>query len=131
LLVQSPGSAIAVDDHRLAVTIVIAVPMIVAWAHDNRFATVTIAVFPLADHFAVAITVAMTIANGDANARRANTDTDFFRTRRHCNGNPGHRDGSHYDMLDHRLLLLDEIISDASREFVNCSIARISIVRDA
>jgi hypothetical protein len=99
----------------------------VARADDNRFATIVVMVFPLADHFTVAI--AMTVTDGNANTRGANTDPDFFRTGRHRNGNRGNCDGSHYHMLDHRLLLLDEIISDSIRGNVGGSVVKTPIMR--
>jgi hypothetical protein len=73
----------------------------------------------------------MAVTDGNANTRGANTDPDFFRTGRHRNRNPSHRDGSHYHMLDHRLLLLDETISDAIRGTVNGSIAKTQSCDDA
>jgi hypothetical protein len=108
--------AIAVDNNRLAVTIIVAVP-IMPWAYDNRL----IAVFALTDHFTVTIAVTVTVTGTNGDAHRANTNTDFFRTRRHRNRNRGHCDGSHYHMLDHRLLLLDSVIGNSIRENVNRS----------
>ena len=51
--------------------------------HDGLVA-IAIAVLTLADHFTVAIAVAMAGTDGHADARRTNADanTDFFRTRR-------------------------------------------------
>jgi hypothetical protein len=99
---QTPKLLTFALDDDLAVTIVIAV--VVATSPDHN-GIVTVAIFTLADHFTVPIAIAMTATHGDANAGGANTDTDFFRTRRHCNGNAGQRDGSYYKTLDHRMLL--------------------------
>jgi hypothetical protein len=95
---------VAIDDDRLAVTIQIAIMVATSLDHDSL---VAIAVFTLADHFTVAVAVAMTAANGNAYAGRTNTNahSDVFRTSRHHNRNSSHRDGSHYKTLDHRLLL--------------------------
>jgi hypothetical protein len=98
---QTAKLTFALDDD-LAVTIVIAV--VVSTSPDYN-GIVTVAIFTLADHFTVAIAVAMTATHGYADAGGTHTDTDLFRTRRHRNGNAGQRDGSYYKTLDHRMLL--------------------------
>jgi hypothetical protein len=80
------------------VTIVIAVVIAVSTDHHGIVAIPRLA---LANHFTVAI--AMTVADGNANTRRANSNADFFRARRHRNRYSGYRDGSHYKTLDHRI----------------------------
>jgi hypothetical protein len=72
--------------------------------HDSL---VAIPVFTLADHFTVAIAIAMTGANGHTDARGTDTNThaNVLRTGRHRNGYPSHRDGGHYKSLDHRTFL--------------------------
>ena len=49
----------------------------------------------------------MTVADGNADTHRADSNADFFCTRRHRNGYRGYRDGSHYKTLDHRMLLFE------------------------
>jgi hypothetical protein len=85
--------AIALDDD-LAITVVIAVTIMTAPDHNS---IVAIPILALADHFTVAITitVAMPVADGNTDATRANTDADFFSSRRHCERNSSHRDGSY------------------------------------
>src|SRR4051812_42036528 len=122
---QSHGSAIALDDD-LAVAVVIAVAIAAATDHDG---VVAITILAFTNHFAVAVTVAMTGTDGDADTRRANTNSEFFRTRRHRNGNRGHCDGSHYHMLHHRLLLLDSVIGNAIREQIDRSASTFRIMR--
>jgi hypothetical protein len=100
-----------------------------ARAHDNRFAAIT--VVTLTNYFTVAITIAVAVTGTDGDAHRANTNTDFFRARRHRNRNRGHCDGSHYHMLDHRLLLLDLITAKPIRGNVICSASDIPIMRHA
>jgi hypothetical protein len=92
---------VTVDDD-LAVTIVVAV--VTTLDHDGLVA-VAITVLSLTDHFTVANTIALATAHGNANTCPANADTEFFRTRRHRDGNSSHRDGSHYKMLNHRMFL--------------------------
>jgi hypothetical protein len=82
------------------VTIVIAVVIAVSTDHHGIVAIPRLA---LANHFTVAIAIAMTVADGNANTRRANSNADFFRARRHRNRYSGYRDGSHYKTLDHRI----------------------------
>jgi hypothetical protein len=76
--------SLAVDDDRVAVTIEIAVTVAAALDH-NGF--VAIAVFTLADHFTISVAIAVAATNGNAYARRADTNAypDVFRTRRHRN----------------------------------------------
>jgi hypothetical protein len=62
---------------------------------------IAIAVLTLPDHLSVAIAVAMTGTNRHADTRRTNANPDFFRTRRHRNGNSNHRDGSYNKTLHH------------------------------
>jgi hypothetical protein len=99
---QANLSAVAIDDNRLPVAIVVVIP---APLDHDRLVSVT--VITLADHFTVTVAVAMTGADGhtDACGTDANAHTDFFRTRRHRNGNSSHHDGSHYESLDHRMFL--------------------------
>jgi len=70
--------------------------------HDSL---VAITVFTLADHFTVAIAIAMTGTNGHTDASGTDTHANVLRTGRHRNGNTSHRDGSHYKSLDHRMFL--------------------------
>jgi len=94
-------------DNDLAITIEVAVAIMATLDHDG-FVAVAITIFALTDYFTIAITIAVTGTNRHASATRAHTDADadFFGTRRHCNRNSSHRDGSHYKTLDHRMLLL-------------------------
>jgi hypothetical protein len=112
--IRSVPSALALDDDP-AVTIIVTVAIA---ASPDHHCIVAISILTLADHFAVAVAVAMTGANGNAGASRAHThtDADIFRTRRHRNGNSGHRDGSHYKTLDHRMLLSTNLPGSNSRE---------------
>jgi hypothetical protein len=98
-------SAIAIDND-LPITVIVAVAIMAALDH-NGIVTIAIPILTLAYNPAVPITVAMTGTNRHARATRTDTnaDADFFGTRRHCNRNCGHRDGSHYKTLDHRMLL--------------------------
>jgi hypothetical protein len=96
-------SAIAVDDD-LAIMVQVAIT-IVPSLDNNGFTTISIPVLTLTDHFTIAITIAMTTADGDANTTRTDTDADIFSPRRHRNGNSSHRNGGHHKALDHRMLL--------------------------
>jgi hypothetical protein len=71
----------------------------------NGLVTTAIAVHTLANHFTVAVAVAMAGTYCHANARRTNTDTELFRTRRLNDGNSSQRDGRYYKMPDHRMFL--------------------------
>jgi hypothetical protein len=67
---------------------------------------VAIAILTLADHFTVAIAVAMAATHGHADARRADSDTDFFRTRRLIATEiPANATAATTKILDHRMLL--------------------------
>jgi predicted ATPase len=79
--------------------------------HDSFIA---IAVFTLTDHFPIAVAITMAATNGNAYARRADSNAypDIFRTRRHRNRNSSHRDGSHHNTLDHLLLLSMKLLED-------------------
>jgi hypothetical protein len=81
--------------------------------HDS---IVAIPIPALADHFPVAIAITVAVTGTHGNARRANTDTDFFSTRRHCKRNSGHRDGSHNKMLDHRMFLSMKLLEEQFAE---------------
>jgi hypothetical protein len=97
---QANLSAVAIDDNRLPIAIVVVIP---ATLDHDSFVSVT--VITLADHFTVAVAMAGADGHTDACGTDTNAHAYFFRTRGHRNGNPSHRDGSHYESLDLRMFL--------------------------
>jgi hypothetical protein len=83
-----------VDDHGLAVAIVIPVVIAIATLPDHDI--IAIPVVALANNFTVAIPIAIAVARSHGHATGADTNSDFFRASRHGDTNPGRRDGDNY-----------------------------------
>lgn len=80
----------------------VSVPVVVTVLPDNdRFIGAAAVAVPIVFAVMIAITVAMTLTNGDA--MRADTDSDFFRSGGNCAAN-SHHGGNCYCILDHYVL---------------------------
>jgi hypothetical protein len=76
--------------------------------HNGLVTTaIAIAILTLADHLTLAIAIAARRTHGHAytSGTNANTDSDVLCARRLHEGNSSYRDGSDYNMLDHRMFL--------------------------
>jgi hypothetical protein len=73
---QLPTQTLVVIDDDLA-PVVIDIPVAIALFNDNRVAIAVIA--PLANHFALADDIAVTMAFADRHTTRTNAHADFFR----------------------------------------------------
>jgi hypothetical protein len=80
-----------VNDHGLAVAIVIPVVIAITTLPDHD--SIAIPVVALANNFTVAIPIAIAVARSHGHAAGADTNSDFFRASRHRNADSGRRDG--------------------------------------
>jgi len=73
----------------------------------NGLVTTAVTILTLTDYLTLAIAIATGRTHGYAYTRRAYTDTnsDVLCARRLHEGNSSYRDGSDYNMLDHRMFL--------------------------
>src|SRR5665213_3608702 len=87
-----------VDNNRSAIMVNISV--VIALLNDDGFVAVPMII--VADDVAIAVpvTISVTLSNRYANR----TDTDLFRSSRHCAANSNHG-GDHYGILNHCVLL--------------------------
>jgi hypothetical protein len=92
-----------VDDHGLAVAIVIPVVIAIATLPDHD--SIAIPVVALANNFTVAIPIAIAVARSHGHAAGADTNTDFFRASRHGDANSSRRDGDN-DKTPHHCMVL-------------------------
>ena len=81
--------AVAVDNHRSTIAIIVAITIATLLDHHG----IAIAMVALADHFSIAIPIPVTTDGSDGHAARTDTNSNFFRTGRHCTANSGRRDG--------------------------------------
>jgi hypothetical protein len=92
--------SIAVDNNRT--TVVVSVSVVVTVLPDNnRF--VTISAVPIPIVFTVTIAIAVTMTFTHRHATRTYSDSDFFRSSRHCAANT-HDGGYCYCVFDHYVL---------------------------
>jgi hypothetical protein len=81
---------------------VVSVSVVVSVLPDNnRFVTISAVAIPIVFTVTIAIAVAMTFTHG--HATRADPDSDFFRSSRHCTANT-HDGGYCYYVFDHYVL---------------------------
>jgi hypothetical protein len=73
----------------------------------NGLVTTAVTILTLTDHLTLAIAIAAcgTHSHADTSGTYANTDADVLCARRLHEGNSSYRDGSDYNMLDHRMFL--------------------------
>jgi hypothetical protein len=94
---------LTIDNHRLPVTIIIAVVIAMFLDHDGL---VAIPAATLADDFTIAIPITITAGtDGHPGPGRADADSDFFGASGHRDTNGSSSRGHHCKTLDHCMLL--------------------------